>query len=166
MCYPTWSWSSTHATRHHSACHTTSIINQVWRARSISTAHVIVCCSTFSNNRWTILVIHRASSCWAPLHAAPLTTIVMQRSLWRFRAIARLSSSFAYLHNTPGPCLWFFQSKGKWNQALKTQKHNFIFNYHYDMHKSNLEVNISAGNVAVSNVRVMLNANWVGVVFA
>jgi ABC-type nitrate/sulfonate/bicarbonate transport system permease component len=34
------------------------------------------------------------------------------------------------------------------------------------MHKSNLRVSISAGNVVVGNVRVMLNANWVGVVFA
>jgi hypothetical protein len=35
----------------------------------------------------------------------------------------------------------------------------FIFNYHYDRRKFNLEVSISAGNVVVSNVRVMLNAN-------
>jgi hypothetical protein len=40
---------------------------------------------------------------------------------------------------------------------MKTQYHDFIFNYHYDNHKSNLGVNISIGNVAISNVRVMFN---------
>jgi hypothetical protein len=32
------------------------------------------------------------------------------------------------------------------------------------MHKSNLRVNISVGNVAIDNIRVMLNTKWVGVV--
>jgi len=34
------------------------------------------------------------------------------------------------------------------------------------MRKSNLMVNISVSNVAVNNVCLMLNANWVGVVSA
>jgi hypothetical protein len=39
-----------------------------------------------------------------------------------------------------------------------------MFTYHYNMHKSNLRVSISVGNVAVNNVHVVLNVNWVGVV--
>ncbi len=115
MCYPTWSWSFVHATWHHSACRSTSIINQAWRACSVSTAHTPACCSAFSNNRRKVLVTHRASSCWAPLHATLSRATIARWNLSRSRVATHLSLSFAYLRHVPRPRLQFFQLKAKWN---------------------------------------------------
>jgi hypothetical protein len=115
MCYPAWSWTFACMMRHHSMCRATFIISWAWWAHFVSTACALACCSTFSNNRWTISIIHRASSCWAPLHTTLLRVIAAQRNLWRSWTVAPLSSSFAYLRDAPQPCLWLFQFKAKWS---------------------------------------------------
>jgi hypothetical protein len=121
MCCLAWSWFSMHATRCRLTCRATSIISQAWWARFISTARTLACYSTFANNCWVVLVIHRVSSCWAPLHVALSRATTTRRSLWRSRIVARLFSSFTYLRGTLGLHLQFFQSEAKWSQALKTQ---------------------------------------------
>jgi len=121
MCYPTSSWSFVIATQHHLTCRATFIINRAWWACFISTTRALACYSAFSNNRWAISVIHHVSSCWAPLHIALSKTSVAWQKFWRSWVATRLSLSFAYLRGTPWPCLQFFQSETKWNQALKTQ---------------------------------------------
>ncbi len=121
MCSPTWSWSFMHATRCCSTCHITSIISWVWWSHFVLIAHTLTCFYVFSNSRWVVLVIHRASSCWAPLHATLLIATTARWSLWRFQATTCLSSLFACLRGALRPHLWFFQLEVKWNQALKTQ---------------------------------------------
>jgi hypothetical protein len=107
-------------------CCATSIINRIWQACSVSTSRTLTCCSTFSNNRWAISVIHHDSSCWAPLHVTLSKATAMW---WRLDVFEQLLAFLRNLHICAVLHGLIYNSFNRKQNGVRLWKHNNITSY-------------------------------------